>query len=278
MILGNELLIDNLKSLVDARKLAHSYLLFGQQRVGKKLIAEALGQYCERGEFSRGKVLQDTFIIEPDAQGTLGIDAVRAGKALLLQQPSIGPYRIMIVNDAHKMTPEAQNALLKVAEEPPERAVIVLVTHVPEALADTVCSRFQSIFVPSVPAVNIQTWLHGEEGCDTTTAAALAKKANGAPGLAWALLHDESFKSLLASADRFFTLTSAGRKDFLKEVIDDDAFELNEYLDALIINCAWAGSEKHSEMWHRLLKLRTTTALYNVNPRLQLEALAAGLL
>ena len=207
---------------------------------------------------------------------TVGVGEIRNLHTKLILKPLKSKTKAVILDGANGLTIEAQNALLKIAEEPPARAIIILVTHVPEALTDTVRSRFQSIFVPSVPTSQIQVWLRNEERCDAKTAAALVKEANGAPGLAWALLHDEYLKDLLASAEKFFTITGLGKKDFLKELLDADSFDLNDYLDALIIQFAWAGTVQRTEIWHRLLKLRMTTALYNVNPRLQLEALAVG--
>ncbi len=235
---SRDVLVRDFKALADAKKLAHGYIFFGLGRAGKKVFASALARYLEESEFSeRGGVLSDAFQISPDEKGTLGIDSIREVKNFLWQKPIYSAYRTVIIDGGEFLTDEAQNALLKVAEEPPPSALILLLIDDPERLRPTLQSRLQKIFF---------TQLKGE--------------TEDGPG------------EYTEEARRFFRLEKSQRGAMIKEMVADEDFDLDGFLEALLL--ATPVKKSNFNFWHAALELRREINYFNLNPRLQLTALA----
>jgi len=281
MIVGHGRIVADLKRLADGRRLAHGYLFFGPPRVGKRTVALGLAEYLEGFGFDavplRGAPLSDATVVQPDAERTIGIDRIRELRNFVSQFPNRSPYRMVIIDDAELMTREAQNALLKVAEEPPAAALIVLVVQDPERLLPTLRSRFQKLyFAPPATAVVVE-WLVKEHRMPKARAMEVAVHSFGAPGLAWAFLNDEKFGERYETARQFLAMPSAGRQAFIKDFTDKgehEDFDLGQFLDAALIALAASRRRDEPALWHRLLELRRQADYVNVNPRLQLTALA----
>ena len=108
--------------------------------VALSTLALALANFLEHGTFvppAESAVLQDAKIIDlafmkllkPDAAGdSIGIDAAREIKNFLWQRPNVSARRTHIIDDAAMMTNEAQNAILKVTEEPPSSSLLILIS------------------------------------------------------------------------------------------------------------------------------------------------------
>ena len=116
-----------------------------------------------------------------------------------------GSWRIAVVEDAERMNEDAQNALLKLLEEPPPRTVLVLCAGEEEALLPTVRSRCTKVRLGPVPGREIAAMLEDEKLADASGAAGLARLSRGRPGLARALamspdavhLHEQLLRELL---------------------------------------------------------------------------------
>ncbi len=275
MLIGHEKIIADLKNLAEKKQLSHGYIFFGPSMVGKRTAAMHFANYLETGEFSEPKILSDMLLIEPDEKGTLGIDAVRQLKAFLWQKPNVSARRIAIVDGGELMTPEAQNALLKIAEEPPQSSLLILVTSDIEGLLPTISSRLQRIYFGTVPSKSISEWLVKEYKCTQKVAEDLLKKSAGKPGLAHALKYDEGLQSSLKLAETLLKLSEERRRDFIKKLLDDEEFDSAKFLDAMILILASDDlTEKNKIMrWHKFLALRHDVAYFNLNPKLQLENL-----
>lgn len=289
-MIGHETIIGDLKALNDRGALGHGYLFVGPAMVGKRTAAVALGRYLEKGSFepSSGgteheEVLQDTKVIDvafmkmldPDASGdSIGIDAAREAKGFLWQRPNASGRRTLIVDNAELLTTEAQNALLKITEEPPAPSLLVLVASDVESILPTIVSRLPKIYFGAVPQGEIEAWLAKEEGLAKAKAASLAKRSLGKPGIAWRMLHDAPFRKNLERAEAFLKTAPAGRREFIKKLIEPDDFSLRAFLDAVIMTLAWeTPSKAKSQFWHKTLTLYGNVNNFSLNPRLQLEAL-----
>ena len=181
MIVGHENLIKHFKNLAERNALSHGYLFFGEPRVGKATIAAALANFLENGRFEKPDgLLADFLSVSPDENGAIGIDAARAIKEFLWRRPVKSGKRFVAISDAQAMTPQAQNALLKIAEEPPASALIIAVSPNAELLAPTLVSRFQKFHLSRVSDAQVAE-LAKSFGCDAKTAAQTAKKAAGVP-------------------------------------------------------------------------------------------------
>ena len=290
-MIGHEAIIADLKDLNDRGVLGHGYIFVGPSMVGKRTVAAALGHYLEKGVFEplrdatteHEEVLQDTKIIDvafmkildTDASGdSIGIDAAREVKMFLWQRPNASARRTLIIDNAELLTTEAQNALLKITEEPPASSLLIFITSDIESILPTIVSRLPKIYFGAVATEDIEKWLVSEEHLTKAKATALAKRSLGKPGIAWRMLHDEAFLKNLELAEAFLKTTPTGRRDFIKKLIDPEDFSLRIFLDAVIMTLAWeTPSKAKSQFWHKTLKLYEGVNNFSLNPRLQLEAL-----
>jgi len=152
-MISYENLKKNFKRLADNRTLFHAYLFFGEPQVAKFSFALALTNYLENKKFTKpSKVLNELSIISPIEQ-TIGIDQVRTLKDFLYKKPFFSEYRAAIIKEAECLTPEAQNAMLKILEEPPAHGLIILISSFPENLFPPILSRVQKIYFPRPPQI-----------------------------------------------------------------------------------------------------------------------------
>ena len=275
MLIGHEKLKKDFRELVQKNKLAHGYLFFGQPRVGKKLFASCLANFLEIGKLLEPeKVLTDFLLIKPDEQGTIGIDQMRQLRNFLWQKPFASSRRTAVIDDSEAMTGEAQNAILKIAEEPPESSLLILIASDYERLWPTLQSRMQKIYFAPVGQTLIEKWLKETVKCKADDARNFAEASFGQPGLALMLASDEGFKLLRQSAEKFLKSGFWERRNVIKTILEDEKFNLSRFLEALLIflsNDVVSG--KNADLWHKISALRRDSESYNINPRLQLEAL-----
>ena len=154
-IVGQQHVTRTLQNAVQSGRVAHAYIFSGARGVGKtttaRILAKALN--CIHGptpspcnecascrEITAGSSLD---VLEIDAASNRGIDQVRELRDMVRYAPVGGRYKIVILDEAHMLTDEASNALLKTLEEPPEKVVFVMATTQPEDLVDTIRSRSQ---------------------------------------------------------------------------------------------------------------------------------------
>jgi DNA polymerase-3 subunit gamma/tau len=134
---------------------AHAYIFSGARGVGKTTAARILAKAmnCVKGptaqpcgecdsckEITAGSSLD---VIEIDAASNRGIDQIRELREMVRYAPAASRRKVVILDEAHMLTGEASNALLKTLEEPPDRVIFVMATTQPEDLADTIRSRSQ---------------------------------------------------------------------------------------------------------------------------------------
>lgn len=272
-IIGREKLTKDFKELSKRNALANCYLFYGPQRVGKKLFASHLANFLETSEFEEPKALYDFLLVEQDEKGTIGIDEVRKLKNFLWQKPAASPRRTAVINDAEAMTGEARNAILKIAEEPPESSLLIIVAADPERLPPTFQSRLQKIYFPPVPAKAVEKWLVAEKKCKPEEAKRFSESSRGQPGLALMAASDAGFMSLLKSAEKFLGSGQWERRNLVKAMLEDEKFSLPRFLEAVMILISKTAAGKNSELWHKVAALRRDSESYNINPRLQLESL-----
>ena len=294
MIIGHKTAIRDLKKLADGENLSHSYIFWGPAMVGKRAVAEALANYLETGSFDKPQLLQDFLRIAPDEKNSIGIDQVRQIKNFLWQKPALSSRRTLVLDDAERMTAEAQNALLKITEEPPASSLLVLVASDVDALIPTVVSRFQKLYFSPVPKREFLAWATKEFG-DTKKVADAVSVSAGRPGLLHMFLSGEGFAESIEAAQKLFRLSMDKRRELLKRMMERDGFDFEKLLDALILISSWEFTEasinkknnsnaqtpaiRHLQFagwWHALMRLRYESAYFNLNPRLQLESLFQG--
>jgi DNA polymerase-3 subunit gamma/tau len=154
-LVGQQHVTDTLKNAIKNDRVAHAYIFSGARGVGKttaaRILAKALN--CVKGptaepcgecdsckEIAAGTSLD---VIEIDAASNRGIDQIRELREMVRYAPASSRSKIVILDEAHMLTSEASNALLKTLEEPPDRVIFVMATTQPEDLVDTIRSRSQ---------------------------------------------------------------------------------------------------------------------------------------
>lgn len=137
-----------LKRLAEKRQLSHGYIFFGQDLDRQKNFALSFLNYLESGEWKpREKIFSDARILDGGRED-LGVGVARASTEFLYRFPAASEYRSLLIISASELTSQAQNAMLKIAEEPPRHGLIILVLRSPEGLLPALRSRFQSFFFP----------------------------------------------------------------------------------------------------------------------------------
>jgi len=154
-VVGQRHVTQTLENAIKQNRLAHAYIFSGTRGVGKTTTARILAKClnCVNGptatpcnqcdacrEITAGGSLD---VLEIDAASNRGIDQIRELREMVRYAPVGGRYKVVILDEAHQLTDEASNALLKTLEEPPDKVVFILATTQPEDLVDTIKSRAQ---------------------------------------------------------------------------------------------------------------------------------------
>jgi DNA polymerase-3 subunit gamma/tau len=154
-LVGQSHVTSTLANAIKNNRVAHAYIFSGARGVGKttaaRILAKALN--CVNGptaepcgecdsckEIAAGTSLD---VIEIDAASNRGIDQIRELREMVRYAPAASRSKVVLLDEAHMLTSEASNALLKTLEEPPDRVIFVMATTEPENLADTIRSRSQ---------------------------------------------------------------------------------------------------------------------------------------
>lgn len=152
-IIGNEKIKDLLTNSIKSNQTSHSYLFLGTEGIGKKLIAKEFAKniLCLESENFECKKCKsciefltnnnpDYTEIVPDGN-SIKISQIREMQKRIQEKPIISKNKVYIIDDADKMTPEAQNCLLKTLEEPPQFAKIILIGSNENTFLNTIKSR-----------------------------------------------------------------------------------------------------------------------------------------
>ncbi|MFW5648501.1 MAG: DNA polymerase III subunit gamma/tau [Candidatus Alkaliphilus sp. MAG34] len=154
-IIGQEQIVTILKNQIRYSNIAHAYLFAGMRGTGKtstaRIFARAVNctnpddaNPCNNCEICKG-ILEESImdVIEIDAASNRGIDNIRELREHTKYNPSVGKYKIYIIDEVHMLTKEAFNALLKTLEEPPAHVIFILATTEPQGVEPTILSRCQ---------------------------------------------------------------------------------------------------------------------------------------
>ncbi len=245
-LIGHDAVLKHIRSAVSAGRVSHAYLVEGAEGAGKKTLAGqfAMALLCkapENGEpcgrcdscrvFLSGNH-PDMHYIRPGEKGTLPVQRIREE---LVQDMEILPYyagrKIYIVERAHLMNAQAQNALLKTIEEPPAYGVILLLAESVQSFLPTVRSRCVLLRLLPLPEEKVRKILTGRYGVEESTARACAALCGGSVGQALRLAGSEDFIRLrerwmewlsgLARQETWEVLARAKALEEDKAVIED---------------------------------------------------------
>ncbi|HEY3456130.1 MAG TPA: DNA polymerase III subunit gamma/tau [Bryobacteraceae bacterium] len=182
-LIGQEHVQKTLANAIQSGRIAHGYIFSGQRGTGKTTVARILARClnCVQGptatpcgvcsacvEISAGNSVD---VIEIDAASNRGINEMREIRENVRYRPARDRYKVFIVDEAHQITKEAFNALLKTLEEPPEWVVFILCTTEANEIPNTIASRCQHFTFRSVDFAEIMNrmkFIAAEEGIEAS--------------------------------------------------------------------------------------------------------------
>ena len=177
-----------LSNSIKSNMISHAYMFEGPSGVGKNTMARDLATTLLEMENLFNS--PDYIEITPDGN-SIKIAQIRKLQSDILVKP-YKSYKIYVIDEAQKMTVEAQNALLKTLEEPPKYAIIILITNNKESLLDTIKSRCEIIKFTPIPLVEVADYLT-QTGVDKNRASLLANFSRGSMQKAIELSESEDF-------------------------------------------------------------------------------------
>lgn len=154
-IIGQDFAKKYLTNSIKKNKLNNAYMFEGMDGIGKKKFADELSKLLL--DYENLENSPDYVLIKPDGN-SIKIAQIRNLQSDIVIRPH-KDYKIYIINNAEKMTVEAQNALLKTLEEPPNYAIIILVTNNKESLLETIKSRCDIIKFSPIPIEDLKRYL-----------------------------------------------------------------------------------------------------------------------
>ena len=232
-IIGHEKIKEHLQKAIGYQRVSHAYILSGEEGMGRKTIAKAFAMtlLCEKHgtepcmechsckQFLSGNH-PDVIWVTHEKPASIGVDDVRIQiNDTVSIRPYSSPYKIYIVPESEKMTVQAQNALLKTIEEPPEYAIIILLTTNADTFLQTILSRCVMLNIRPVKEDIIKNQLTSQYGVGDYEARVAATFSNGNPGKAIKLATSEEFKELKQYVVGMFMSLEKGGMDIIGEAI-----------------------------------------------------------
>lgn len=267
-IVGHEQIKEHFQMAIENQKVSHAYILTGEAGMGRKSLAHAfaLALLCEKGKaepcmecHACKQVLSgnhpDLIHVTHEKPNSIGVDDIREQiNDTIMVRPYSSYYKIYIVDEAEKMTQQAQNALLKTIEEPPSYAVIILLTTNQEAFLPTILSRCVQLKLKPLRDFTVKSYLTDALHVPEADADIFAAFARGNLGKAISLVSSEDFK--LMDQEVLKLLKSIQNMD-ISELLDSIKTLKEQNLD--IYECL-----DFIQMWYRDVLLYKVTKDLNL--------------
>ena len=251
-IIGHEQIIEHFKSALKDHQVSHAYILNGENGSGKSMLAKAFAKalVCEAGygdscnmcrachQFDSGNH-PDVKWVTHEKANSIGVDDVREQiNNDIVIKPYSSKYKVYIIDEAEKMTVQAQNALLKTIEEPPKYAVIFLLTENAELLLPTINSRCVMLKFRNIKDTLIKKYLMEKMQIPDYKADVCVAFAQGNMGKAIMLANSDYFNEI--KEEVVHLLRNIDEMD-VPELMDavkkcmTYKLEINDYLDMMAI-------------------------------------------
>ncbi len=251
-VVGHNDIINYIRNAVSMDQVTHAYILNGERGAGKKLVAKlfATTLLCEEGgpdpcnrchscRQAEGGNHPDIIWVTHEKPNSISVDDIREQvNNTIMIKPYQGPYKVYVIDHADIMTPQAQNALLKTIEEPPQYAVIMLLTENAEMLLPTIASRCVMLKLRYIRDILIKKYLMETLKVPDYKADMCTAFAQGNLGRAIMLANSEHYNEIREEAVQ--TLKYIHEME-LNEVIQavnrisSYKLEISDYLDIMVV-------------------------------------------
>jgi DNA polymerase-3 subunit delta' len=285
MIIGNTKKRELLYRIIDNKNIPHALLFSGPEMIGKKMIALDLINKI----FGNSNYNPDVSIVSP-IEGNIEIDEIRKAKQKLSLKSYYGKLKVLIIDDSHLMRKDAQNAFLKMLEEPKGDTLIIFITSYPQMILKTIRSRMQEVKFSLVAKSEIEEHLISL-GALSEKASEIALISSGQIGKAINFFENQEKIDLFNnSIDDIVSLSNSKMKKRFEyaEKFKDDKGKINAIIDiwerflrremlikifnykGSMLNCSL---QKVKEMIDELEKMKYMIENSNANKKLLLENL-----
>ena len=251
-IIGQEQIKEHLQNTLSTGKISHAYIINGEKSSGKEFIAKifAMALQCEKEgvepcnecrscKQTLSKNQPDIIYVSHEKPNTISVDDIRAQvNNDVAIKPYSSKYKVYIINEAEKMTTQAQNAILKTLEEPPAYAVIMLLVSNVNSLLPTILSRCVTLNMKPVRDELIRKFLMEELQVPDYKANVCVGFARGNVGKAKLLASSEEFENIKAEA---LSLLKYIKEMEMQEIvaaikkINEFKLEIQDYFDIIAI-------------------------------------------
>ena len=283
-VVGQDVVVKTLKNAIKNNNITHAYLFTGPRGTGKTSVAKILASTINCEDLKEGilcgkcvictqiKNKQFVDIIEIDAASNNGVDEIRELRNKINLVPSIGKYKVYIIDEVHMLTTGAFNALLKTLEEPPKHVIFILATTEPQKIPSTILSRCQRFDFRRISEKSIYSRL--KIVCDNEKISIGDKEIKEIAHLA-----DGGMRDALSLLDQVTSYSS--NKITIEDIHDVNGTVTNDML-LKIINCmlekdlysvlklidAWSQRGKNlSKISEEIMILLKNSLIYNDAPK-----------
>lgn len=251
-IIGQDQIREHLENAIIQDKVSHAYIIVGERYAGKEFIARVFAQalLCEKetgvpcGECHSCKQAlsnnnPDIIKVTHEKPNVISVDDIRVQvNEDVLKMPYGGKKKVYIINEAEKMNPQAQNALLKTFEEPPEYAVILLLVTNEEELLPTIRSRAVTLNMKPVADKIVKKYLMEEVKIPDYKADVCVAFARGNLGKAKLLATNEEFDEIRDDVVNLLKYLPDMEVSELIQAVkhaSEHKLEINDYLDIIMV-------------------------------------------
>lgn len=247
-LIGFHQTLDQLVSLSKERRLSHALLFTGIEGIGKNKLARKFAAFLLEKHERELAFFPDFLYLEE--QNTIGVEEIKKVLQFVVEKPLFGKRKVLLINDADKMNPQAQNKLLKTLEEPPEFLTFLLVSSAPGKLLDTLRSRVVEYALKPHSEQAIYEALAAYPEAERRLA---ARFSGGSFQRAYAILEDEELRKLFFFPEKIFDALQEGDRlkllDYAREYGSDKQMArlLLEHCMLWLRDLALVGQNRNSQ-------------------------------
>ena len=216
-VVGHIQVKKQLETAVKTGKVSHAYIFAGKRGVGKNTMAKEFAHVLTDGSVADVTLVTNEHYGIESKTDTVSVDTVRAASSDMYMKPYLADRRVFIIPNAEKMNQQAQNALLKIFEEPPSYCVIILVTQNDNILLPTIRSRAVTVRFGELDDNQVKDYMskNGKEVSDI-----IVRIASGSIGMVQSLCENEELSEVLNNFVELFKTVGKGTSEVTHGLID----------------------------------------------------------